>query len=70
MRRDVTRSAAGTFLTWKWSVVCTGCGVHRVHQIVHNNSPGTIRRDAVIKKLTDYERYGLQLTLKGLSSEN
>ncbi len=35
---SISSSAAGTVLTWRWSVVCTGCTVHRVHWSVHNTT--------------------------------
>jgi hypothetical protein len=31
----------GTVLTWRWSVVCTGLGVHAVNWTVHKKTvPG------------------------------
>ncbi len=47
-------------------VVCCvyiGRGVHRIHRTVHNNSPRTVRKDTVRKKIGGLQRYGPQLTV-------
>ncbi len=48
---SLTRSAAGTVLTWKWSVVCTGHGVRSSSKKGHGK-----------KKSMGYVRIGLQLS--------
>jgi hypothetical protein len=47
IRRDITRSATGIAQKCRWSVVCTGRSIHRVHLTVHNNSLQTVRGDTV-----------------------
>jgi hypothetical protein len=51
IRDEISVSTAGIVLTWTWSVLYTGRGVHRVHRALYkyNNSPRTVREDPARK---------------------
>jgi hypothetical protein len=55
---------ACTVLTraWRWSVVCTGRGVCRIHRAVHNNSLWVVRGDPLLKNKQNMSEMGPQLT--------
>ncbi len=48
----------GAGCTWRGSIMCTGCSVHRIHRSTHNDSPqmgGPVRKQI---KWTTYVRMG------------